>query len=257
MYTDEQTLLRDSLNSYYIEAKERNSSFAQRALAQKLGMSSGALSSFLSGNRSLSLKQARKILSSLPKIKEYKKNYILRIFEAKEKSQQLKSDAKKINLTQFEVISDPDHYAVHALLGTSNFQFNIKTIAERLDLTLEKTHSILNNLEEIGMIVKENDSTYRLEIDFVHSGDSVPNDSLKSHHLLTLQKAQEKYLELEMGQREFRSLTLSANPDQLDKVKELIMKFKEEVKLTLEQGEKTEVYKFNIQLYPISKKLKH
>ena len=133
--SDAQLSLQRLLRNRFIESKTKNQSYTMRSFAQRVGLSSGALSEILRGRRKVSEDLALKIARNLgldPRASEELRQKFLR----DEKSQRDSEFENTLQLSsdQFRLISEWYHFAILSLLKTPDFKNDAPWIAARLGI---------------------------------------------------------------------------------------------------------------------------
>jgi uncharacterized protein (TIGR02147 family) len=78
----------------------------------------------------------------------------------------------------------------------------------------------------------------------------VPSDAVKVYHRQLLERAKSALVFQNVEQRDFSSITVAIDPEDLPKAKEMIRAFRTELDETLSNGKrKKNVYNFSIQLF--------
>ncbi|MNL48320.1 hypothetical protein D3C87_1711710 [compost metagenome] len=85
-----------------------------------------------------------------------------------------------------------------------------------------------------------------------HTTSEIPSRHLRQAHHNELAKALEVMENTPVTVRSFSSATMSVNLSRLSEAKKMILDFQGSLMRFLEQGEKTEVYNFNMQLFPLT-----
>jgi uncharacterized protein (TIGR02147 family) len=126
-------------------------------------------------------------------------------------------------------------------------------IASRLGLTVEDVESHLHHLAQYGLIRYDADKkTYFNSGLFYTTSDGVPSSVLQRAHLRDLQKAGQTLTQEPVQKRDFTSITFAGNSQEMEKVKKEIRKFHDRICTMMEKGDKNNVYKLSVQLYPLT-----
>lgn len=248
-----QTLLRTS----FVELQSKNSRYSLRSFAAKLDVHVGALSAIMNGKRNVSRDLAERISRRLL-IDPQKRMELLDLFPERRKYTRV-SDVQEgpryleIEATQFKMIAEWEHYAVLSLMNTSDFNDDSSWISERLGITEPRALEVLRRLFESGLIKRnENDKLVRTHTS-IRSSDDTVNLSLRKSHDVTLDLARESLNRDGIHERDFGYITMAIDPKNISVAKEMIRKFQDEVCEVLESGNRTEVYRFSTQLFPMTK----
>jgi uncharacterized protein (TIGR02147 family) len=250
----EQLLIQKALLTKLAESKSKNNAFSQRAFAKKVGISSGALSSILSGQRKISPKLASRIIKNLglgPK----EQSRILKSFEADKQLPKLAGlkESKSISLDDFHVISQGIHFSLLSLMETKGFKSEIDWMSARLSKPKREIITALDRLERLGMVVKDKKGNYTTTGESFDAPDEIPSGVIKNAHVDSMEEAKNSLFQDEITIRDFFSGTLAINSSKIPELKKLIREFYREFELLATEGTKDEVYKININFFPMSR----
>lgn len=260
----EQLEFQKTLRLHFEEIKVKNASYSLRAFARKLDLSPSALSEIFNGKRRISQKIALRVLERL----NYAPNEIARLLsslddktpgsaavDAKRNTTQLslqrKVDFLQLSNDQFNMIGEWQHFALLSLIETKNFKSEVSWMANRLGLTTAQTQSTLERLIRLGFVRKKN-GKYTTNKQALLTSDDIPNQAVRKSHYADLKLAEKALDECPIELRDFTANTVSVNTKQLEKAKDLIRRFQDELTLLLEEGTCDEVYKFTFYLYPLT-----
>lgn len=250
-----QNLLRESL----IQQQAKNPRYSLRSFAQKVDVHVGALSSILNGKRRVSKELAERIARRLL-LDPQKRCELLDLFPEKKKRTSSASAEAKVNpryleleTTQFKIIAEWEHYAVLSLMYCQDFKDEASWIALRLGITEKRAEEVVRGLFSAGLV--RMNAAAKLERTFaaVRSSDDTVNLSLRKSHETTLELAKESLSREALHERDFTYVTMAIDPRNMSVAKEMIRKFQDELCEVLEAGNRTEVYRFSTQLFPLTK----
>ncbi len=243
---------------------ENNPRYSMRALARALGLEPGALSQFLSGKRVPSYRMAQKIFGGLdlaPDIQEaflsslaakHKTRDLERVNPAFKK-QKGKMPPKDLSLDLFRVIGDWYHYAILLLTNVEGFQPHARWIASQLSISEAEAKLAINRLLELELLKKENGTLVCFENHFTTADKHVTSGALKRHQKQVLEKALYSLENDPIDKRSHTSMTMAIDPKKINEAKLLVEEFTNRMSELLESGKRTQVYEFNVCLYPLSK----
>lgn len=244
-------------------AQARNPSFSQRAFAKRLGLSSGATSNLLNGKRKISKKMANQLADRLS-LDPLEKEKILESFPEKAASQEKESSQKriksvkrskkerKLSLDQFEIVANPLHFTLLSLLELKGLNPTTENLAKRLGKPLKEVKAAIDRLERLELI-KRVGKKLIVTGEELASPDEVVSSAIKKHHVLSMEEAKESLLRDPLNKRDFTSQTIAISPGKLEEAKALIRTFGEQLAELLDEGEKEEVYKINVQFFPLTR----
>lgn len=250
---DQQSHLRIILVESFAKLKSKNIAFSMRSYARKLGLSPAALSEMMNGKRTITKKTAQKIVErlNLSPIERQKLNKIERSKKALENEQR---KYLQLEMDQYHMISDWYYFAILSLAETESFKDDPRWIAERLNIRISESKMALERLVRLNLL--------NLNVDgkLVPTGQSFKTTSDIAH--ATLRKSHSDNLDLaklslerdSVEDRDISSMTMAIDPELLPEAKNLIREFRRKLTQFLESDRKQEVYKLNIQLFPLSLK---
>lgn len=247
------------LESEYLARKRKNSGYSLRAFAKFLEIPSGRLSQLLSEKRRFTPKLGVKIASRLnfdPRQTELLLQAIRssRSPAAASKPEKPKALYRAIEMDSFQAIADPIHYSLLSLLEVSGFKGSAKSIAEKLGISLVEARAAADRLERMGFLKREKGS-YRLVAEEARTtSHDVSSAALREAHKKVLRETAESIDEIALELRDVTSITMAIDPRRLPEAKERIRAFRRGLSEFLESGNRSEVYRLNIQLMPVTKK---
>ena len=149
-----------------------------------------------------------------------------------------------------EMISNWEYDAVLNLLQIKNLKSTVKNIAAHLRINVELTAEILARLQKLGLIHKEN-GRWCVKHSHTTTPADVPNAALRRLHRQYIQKAISSLRRDLPQERDITGITMAISKERLPEAKKRIKEFRRSLSFYLENGEKNEVYRLNIQLFPV------
>ncbi len=244
------------LSKKYEDHKRLNAHFSKRAFAKKLGISSGALTDILKGNRLITDLLIRKWLqSSFFDTLERSRLAELGGFIIHSSSKPCREEQfVKLSSEQFRVISDWWHFAILSLIKIKGFKSEPRWIASRLGIPENTIKEALIRLSTLNLISRNNKNEWIRNHASIRTPDDQQLDlAIQMAHTGLLEIAIKKIKDTSIEKRDFTSTLLSIDPSKIAEAKKIIRRFQDEISETLESGEAKEVYQLGIQLFPISK----
>lgn len=239
----------EHLRQEFEKRAKRNPSYSLRAFAKSIDLDSSTLSSLLSGKRKLTTKTAQRILDCLELSGLERKELIystLKPFRSKNQAYRM------IQNSELEVISDWQHYAILSLIETHQFQSSVKFISSKLNIPLAVAIASVERLQKVGLLKIEN-GQYKLCQNGVMTTQDIPSSALRKAHRQYIEKALYSLDHHSTEDRDISGTTLAISLKKLPQAKKLIHEFRKNLTELLESGKKDEVYRLNIQLYPLKK----
>ncbi|MGE0634704.1 MAG: TIGR02147 family protein [Pseudobdellovibrionaceae bacterium] len=244
------------LESEYKKRKTKNASYSLRAFAKLLGTSSGRLSQYFSGKRKITPQAAEKMASSLNLSPSEKNRFMRDTVLSNGRSSHLNfiENPKKLELDQFEVIADPLHFELLSLIETENFSSEVSWISRRLSKNPIEIRSALNRLKRLNLIKIEDSKISLINSEGVAGPSDVGSGAIRKAHNKNLRHAIACLEETTVDERDYSTMTLAIDPERLETAKEMIRVFRRTLCGYLENGNKKEVYRLNVNLVPVTKR---
>lgn len=237
------------LNQTFLDLKAKNPRLSHRYFAQKLGLSSGALSEILKGKRKVSNKLARKIADRL-NLDPRTRSKLLRARE--EEAEVSEFDFLQLEDDQYHLISDWQHYAILNLVKSDHCQHKISWFAERLDLPEKTVNEALNRLLRLGMLSYQKKKYIRTKGNF-NTSDNVLNLSVRKSHLEDLEMFRDHLASMPIEERDMTSMTLLLASDQMPEFKKWIRAAQDRFASKFETTNSSTAYRLTIALFPLRK----
>lgn len=239
------------LNTYLKNKKLKNDQYSQGALARDLGISTGALSQILKGKRLISQKMALKFISSL-KLNTKEQKELLKNFEIEGKLKEKKS------YKDFEIknLSANYNWVVFALLNIAklpNADFTLTNLSKQLNVSKKILQQIIQYLIQNEYLIQDAQGKITRAVKNIQTSHTVSKIDKQKIHLENLKLAQKSLLKDQPKDREFTSLTLVFNPEDIEEAKDLIRDFQNKFSSVFETDSAEAVYKLNIQFYSLYK----
>jgi uncharacterized protein (TIGR02147 family) len=235
------------------ERQLQNSRFSQRAFAQKLGVSSGALSEILKGKRALSPTQKKRMADTL----QLSPQEQLDFFEddLPENLRPMRREVFQLSVDQFHLISEWWHFGMLSLLRTRGFRLDQDWIAGRLGLSAKVASEALDRLFRLGHLKRAGGKVLR-EHARVETTDEFFDLSVQKSHLENAKLIEKSILENPLEVRDHTSLTIAVSRKNMKRAKELIRLFEDQFEREIEAApdlQADEVYRLSISFFPLTK----
>ncbi len=255
--TSQSTLARILIDEL-TQARIKNPSYSLRAFARKLRLPASALSEVMSGKRRVSRKAAEKIADRLLLDPE-KKNELLNSIPTARKRRASgvltqPADLKSVQITMdhFRSISEWYHFGILSLAETRGFKSDTQWIAARLGLNKTTAQQAIERLVRLNMLTRCNDGELKVSGESYTTPDETADISLRKSHAATLELARQSLENDPVDARDFTAITMAIDPAKLPEAKKMIRIFRDQLCAHLNSGETTEVYKFSMQLIPLT-----
>lgn len=255
------------LRQVFVERVARNPSYSLRAFARNLGVSHAYLSMILHGKRRIPARLAL-LISQVAGFDDKEAEAFLAACReatlrhgasrAGEKKLERQSDYFRIELDRFRVLSDWYHLAILDLTQLFGFQPDAAWIAKRLGIKVADVRAAVERLSRLGLIRIEpggwQKTHAKLEVP-----TSRPDEAIRRFHFQMIEKAREAAAsdrQEDYDARDITGITMPLNPARLAEAKKRIKRFRRSLLGYVSQGKCTELYQLNVQLFPLTRKVK-
>lgn len=249
----QQNHLRKILIENFSTLKMKNPSYSLRAYARKLAVGPAALSEMMSGKRPITSKTSDKIFERLH-LSPVEKEKLSKLERSKKALENENNKYIQVEMDQYHLISDWYYFGILSLAETEDFQDSPEWIARRLNIKIQEAKKALQTLERLQLLKRNDQGTLVLTGIALKTSSDVSHVALRKSHVDNLELAKNSLEKDEVSIRDFSSMTMAIDPDLLPEAKKLIQDFRRKLTQFLESEKKQEVYKLNIQLFPLSEK---
>ena len=241
------------LKEEFDEKRARNPLFSLRAYAKQLGISAATLSRILTGKRSISKRSAEGILNRLQVDKPL---FTARLITKAPNDVSNNESFTELDTDQIALLSEWYHFAILSLAETRGFKSDATWISTRLGVTKTQIEEALKRLERLGLLERTMKGKLRVSGQQFTTSDRVRN--------LGVRRTNRQFLELANGiidrlddedlfaSSDFSGITMAADPKRIVEANRRIRAFRRKLCAYLEGGEKIEVYRLAIQLFPLT-----
>lgn len=266
-YQDYRRYLKDLLQ----DVKKERKALSQRAILQKMGISSsGFIANVLAGRSNLTISQVQK-LSKVIKLSKAETAYfelLLHFNHAKsteEKtefyrrlSEQKRSKVKVLSAEQLTLFSCW-HYAVIRecayFTDVSDYQKLAKLIVP--SITPAEAQDAVETLLRLGFLGKDKDGRIIQSDPIVSSGDEVESFDIINFQASTLDKARRALVEVPADERDISVLTVTASEECIAKIKDEVRLFRKRLlRIVQDDPDPDRVLQCNINIFPVTQKAK-
>jgi uncharacterized protein (TIGR02147 family) len=227
------------------EARKGAERLSNRDFAAKLGLSSGALSEILSGNRKLTAKIAARVLERLD-LDPAEKNALLAEMQAKGPSKRT-----PVSGESEELVSNWIYFATLAALELDDPPRTPTQLAKSLGVPRTAAEASLESLFAHRLVARDGNGEYSTLHRTLASMDDRGSRGIARRHARNLSHALAALREIPVARRDFTSLTFSGNSRKIAAAKKEIRKFLDKLAENMSAGGLDEVYQINIQLFPL------
>ncbi len=246
------------LRERWFERRSKNAAYSLRAFAKSLKLQPSALSEILNGHRLITLKMARKVSEQLC-LDPQEQSKFLELAQTQRPPNRKKASPRQtlvsrmqLNVDEYRLVSDWQHFAILSLAETESFNSDPETIAKNLGISKAVVVAALSRLERLEMIARDPRGQWTLTGRSFSSPDEVREPALRNAHLQNLELAKNSLERDDIAERDFGSITMAIDPALLPEAKKRIRAFRRELCEFLESGNKKRVYKLCTQIIPLS-----
>lgn len=248
-----QAIIKEKLK----DMRRDDARFSLRDMAKLLAMNVGALSEILSGKRNVSRELAEKIILRLQLDPQQRKE-LLGLFPVKNQSNEAadhypKSSYVELDEDELKQLNEWEHFAVLSLMNCDDFDDQPALIASRLGVSTDKVVAVLQSLFRTGQIRLSEKGVLERTHAAIRTSDDTASLILRNKHKDSLDKAAASLVQDNPLVRDFTGITFAIDPLRIDAAKVIIRRCQDDLACLLEAGNRTEVYRFATQLFPVTK----
>ena len=241
---------RSYLQKELSERCKRNENYSLRSFARFLGVPASSLSLIMNGSRPVTQKSKMRIGLALGlKISD--------LIEPHEDRKVRIEDYQRIQLQQFEVVSDWYHFAILELTKVNDFCPDLKWIAQALGISLHQAHRAVSNLVKLGYL----DTSTKRWRDLTINGfatnitPGMTSEAAREMQRQILDQSRKALETVPLEERDHTSLTVAISKTKIKKVREKIKDFRRELDAMIAADDEfDEVYQVSIGFFPITKR---
>jgi uncharacterized protein (TIGR02147 family) len=265
---------REYLKAFLEAKKVRHSTYSIRQLARDADIkSSGFLSSVFKSEKNLSTATVLKLAKALKLGKKKSAYFEAMVFNNQaatvdERNHYLERmialkpmpEFQGLSADQFEFLSKPFYSVIHQMVKLPGFKGDPEWIAKRLfpRVSVEEVELALEALLKLKLLEKKQTKGIRQSHAGIATDADVASKTAYKFHWEILNEAKTALIKLPASDRNLTSLTIPIPKKVMPELKEKFMEFKKEVSRLIQDNENPfdEVYRLNLQLYPVTKKSK-
>lgn len=225
----------------------RHPNFSLRSYARWLQLNPTSLSLFMNGKRGLSTKARAKIIEKLELLPEESETLLQCPKTAK--------TFEDLDIDTLHVVSDWYYFAILSLMEIKDFDEDPKWVSARLNITELQAKTALKRLEKLSLIRRDENGLLRATGVSFKTTDQIANIGVRRQHYQALDLARESLDTDSLTDRDFSAMTMAIDPTRLPIAKQRIKQFRRRLCNYLEGGDKKEVYRICISLFPLTRKV--
>lgn len=240
------------LLQYINERKKKNSQYSLRSLAKGIEISPSQLSSIINKKKKLSPKQAIKIIQKLNLTELESLELLSDIHPELKNALNRKMELRQLSGDEFSLISNWIHFAILSLSYLKDNKASCSWIANQLNVPEDDVEPAFRRLEKLGIVEIRGQKFYQTSKPLTTTAD-IPSEAIRSHHRQNMQKALVALDNLSVLEREFSSITLPIDFQDMQKAKDMINEFKKKLYKELKCDDPSDMYTLSLQFFPLTK----
>jgi uncharacterized protein (TIGR02147 family) len=264
------TNYRDFLKNHAEQKQRSNPNWNYSLWARALGLSStSSLTKVLSGDRDPGPKmidqlvryfkfnaeeeaQFRSLILLTKDKNAFKMNALLNHSVKKENALQ----KRVLELFEFRLIAEWQHLSIRELFRVKGLKLSVAKIKALLkgSLSIDAVEKSLALLKGLGLIQKGKDQEFYSSDEQIQTQNEISDSAIRFYHEQKLDQAKDRLNDTSVEDREFQSLSLLIDSDQLPEIKSKIRQFIQSLESDLNAKKVDQLYQFQIQLFPVSER---
>lgn len=260
---DEQVLIREKIKTHLLQTKKRNPRFSLRSLAKSLGVPASNLSSFMSAKRQFSMKTLEAITKKMILNPEERKDVLNRanalMIEKLKKSKSSTSHYSSQTLTEEDCLELNQwyYYALRSLMTLPQFKSDSEWIAAQLGLTTHQVDLAIKKMLKLKLIQVNNDGSITKTSKHLKTPDTTIKNPevrkvLRKIHEQSIQHTIHSLHHDDVSKRDITWVNIPTNSLKIEKARELIRKFQDDMLALLEDDSEDSVYRLTVQFCPVA-----
>lgn len=245
-------ICKDLLEREYIKRKQRNSAYSLRAFAKYLGIGIASLSDCLSLKRSLSKKNILKIIDKL-ELSPHEAEILLA--ESQKALTKTETDLYRLKIKddQFKIMSDWYHFAILELALIKDHKATPVWVAHKLGISVIEAQVAIERLVNLKFLTIKRNKFQRMTAPVIASS-ATPSSAIRRRRKQLLDLAKESIDNDPLEDRAFWDTTMAIDPKNIEKAREMLIKYSRKICKTLETGNQKEIYQLSVGLFPLKKR---
>ena len=247
-------ILKDEL----LKRKSKSSAYSMRAFARDLDINQATLSRVISGNRSLPLHYTKSVANKIVMSPQERTLFFESIYKRHTSLDSIKIPAEyederfMVDDSYISIVSEWEYYGVLTLFDIPEFLGTASDIKRFFDISDDRISYVTNKLLEGGFLKKTENGFERTYQGSPRTTEDIQSVALQKAHLETLEIAKEKLFNIDVDLRDYSHVTIAIGRDKIPEVKTIIREFRQKLMALAKTGQKDEIYRMAIQLFPLS-----
>lgn len=258
------------LQREFEQRQKRDPKLSLRGFARFIEIDPSALSAIFKGKRSLPKKNADKVAQILNLSEKETILFKDSIFnknstkKTSTDSESIQSNIDNVNIDaiyhelqenqrNFAIIAEWEHYAILSLMDLKDFQNDEVWIADRLGIDYKRCREVVKNLVNSNMITVDfYNNVWHKNVNQPSTTDGIPSKALRASHEESMMLAIKKMHTVPMDERSMSSNIFCMDRSKVPMARKLIREFRRKLANLMETGTTTDVYQFQVQLFPLT-----
>lgn len=236
---------REILKDIFVQRVSNNPSYSLRAFARDLDLSVSYLSEVLTSKKILKATYIDQIILKL----NLDENSATIFKESCIFENQGKSSLKEISKEDFNDINDPLVFALLSTFFLEDFVNDIDWISEKLRISQEKCHQLINALVEKDILDIKDGQITRKSLNYIVKNFSNP-EKLREFHQKCLFQIDQSLTNMPSEKIHLNHLSFAINPDKISTFREKTDKYLDEIEKLMETGPQKDLYSLAVYLTP-------
>lgn len=246
------TGLRKYLETELERRKKKNPRYSVRGFARDLKIDATALSRILNGSRKIGPKTAKNLLARLDVDASTREVLLRSLIAPDEMGVPSDSDYTEVTAEQLERMDDWIYSAILGLARSGNLRLDSQKLAKFFGTKIVEMERQLKTLVELGLL-KRTEKGFRTVNARASAAYLKDSAALRKIHAGYISKAIDTLGASPEVERDVSGITVLISKSKLPEASRRIKQFRRSLATFLESPEGEELYRINIQLFPLKK----
>jgi len=251
------TEVSDWLLKHYAERKRKNPAYSVRSFARGLKVSAATLSQLMSGKRPLGQDTARRLADAFMLSPQERDWLFASTVKGNPSRKKVSEEEKEHNFfsieeEEFQLISNWQHFAILALANVEDNRAESSWISKRLGISKMEAKEAFQRLIRLNVIELVEGGFRRTHRKMTTTHD-VPSAAIRKYHFSNLDLAKKSLETHSVENRDFTSVTLAFNREDMKEAKKMIKSFRRRFWNRMEGKNCEEAYMLAIQFFPLNR----
>lgn len=249
---DSKSYVSQLLRLAFYESKAKRQNLSLRQFSKRLGIQAPIVSQVISEKRPVTAKLASQILHAL-QIAPADIQSIMQNYSRSPKT--VKNSREVLTHDSLQLVADWWHFAILAMAESKERNLTQEKILERLNITSLQVKNSLQVLEKLGLVEIKNKKIQSTGKPYTTTVD-IPSEVIKRYHAQGFDLAHESLYAHSVKERDFSSMLFCFDAALMAEAKKTLARFRKSFEKKYENKNADEVYKLQLQFFPITKLMK-